>query len=60
MYSSQMVRMEAAETLEVLNLYGRAADTVIKRLSDTDPTVRAHAVTSLVSWTCTCNILILV
>lgn len=40
--------MESANTLGVLNMYGRAAETVIKRLSDSEPSVRAHAVTSLV------------
>lgn len=43
-----MVRLEAAHTLGVLEMYPRAAETVVKRLSDLDPTVRAHAVTSLV------------
>lgn len=43
-----MVRLEAAQTLGVLEMYPRAAETVVKRLSDLDPTTRAHAVTSLV------------
>ena len=43
-----MVRLEAAHTLGVLDMYARAAETVVKRLSNLDPTIRAHAVTSLV------------
>jgi len=31
-----------------LDLYSRAAESVVKRLSHLDPTIRAHAVTSLV------------
>ncbi|XP_067941419.1 uncharacterized protein [Watersipora subatra] len=45
--SVEMVRLEAANTLGVLEMYTRAAETVVKRLSDLDPTMRAHAVTSL-------------
>lgn len=41
--------MEAANTLGVLGMYSRAAETVIKSLSDFEPTTRAHAVTSLVN-----------
>lgn len=47
-FLTQMVRMEAAKTLITLNLYARAAEEVIRRLADFDPSVRAHAITSLV------------